>query len=108
MEYDCDQIDGIIAIIADILTSKRKSMMIGGERIPMWKLQKRMRDIDMPLMQYVLECLENNSSGVRNVRKYLIATLYNAPTTISTYYQQAVNCDMGNYEDKRKGEYHDD
>ena len=108
MEYDCDQIDGIIAIIADILTSKRKSMMIGGERIPMWKLQKRMRDIDMPLMQYVLECLENNSSGVRNVRKYLIATLYNAPTTISTYYQQAVNCDMGDFEDKRKGEYHDD
>ena len=108
MEYDCDQIDGIIAIIADILTSKRKSMMIGGERIPMWKLQKRMRDIDMPLMQYVLECLENNSSGVRNVRKYLIATLYNAPTTISTYYQQAVNCDIGNFEDKRKGEYHDD
>lgn len=88
---DREYLDGILAIMADQILSSRKSITISGERIPMWKVKKRLRDIDMLTMQYVLDSLANNRSQVKNIKKYLIATLINAPTTIQTYYQQAVN-----------------
>ena len=102
MEYDIAQVDELVSIMADLMSSNKKSMMVGGERIPLWKLKKRIQEIDMILMQYILECLSNNISKVRNVRKYLIATLYNAPTTMNTYYQQAVNYDMASFDSKKE------
>ena len=99
-----DQVNQILTIMADLITSGKKSIMISGERVPVWKVQKRMKEIDLFQMQYVLECLEKNRSDVRNIKKYLIATLYNAPTTVRTYYQQAVNYDMANSGGKKEGE----
>ena len=105
--YDTEQVNQILVIMADLLTSGKKSIMISGERVPIWKIQKRVKEIDLFQMQYVLECLEKNRSDVRNVKKYLIATLYNAPTTIRTYYQQAVNYDMANFGGTKEGEQYD-
>ena len=46
---------------------------------------------------YVMDCLKSNTTKVRNIRKYLLATLFNAPTTISSYYQAEVNHDLPQY-----------
>ena len=45
-------------------------------------------------IEYVMNCLKENTSKVRNIKKYLLAALFNAPTTISGYYQAEVNHDM--------------
>ena len=45
-------------------------------------------------IEYVVDCLKGNTSKVRNIKKYLLAALFNDPTTISGYYQAEVNHDM--------------
>ena len=45
-------------------------------------------------MEYVLECLRNNTTKVRNIRSYMLTTLYNAPVTCSNYYKAEVNHDF--------------
>lgn len=47
------------------------------------------------LIQYVMECLKSNTTQVRNIKQYLLATLYNAPTTIDSYYAAQVRHDFG-------------
>lgn len=46
-------------------------------------------------IQYVMECLKSNTTQVRNIKQYLLATLYNAPTTIDSYYAAQVRHDFG-------------
>ena len=46
-------------------------------------------------LQYVMECLKSNTTQVRNIKQYLLATLYNAPTTIDSYYAAQVRHDFG-------------
>ena len=48
-------------------------------------------------IQYVMDCLKETTSKVRNIKKYLLAALFNAPTTIKSYYQQEVNHDFPQY-----------
>ena len=52
-------------------------------------------------VQYVMDCMKNNTSYVRNIKKYLLAALYNAPTTINSYYSSLVQHDM--YGDGQRG-----
>ena len=58
--------------------------------------------LDSSHIQYVLSCLKENTTDVRNIRQYLLAALYNAPTTISAYYQAKVNYDFYGNRDERR------
>jgi hypothetical protein len=87
-------IDEIVEVMVDAITSKSETIRINGEDIPKNVVQSRFEKYDMELIQYVCECLRNNTTKVKNIRSYLLTTLYNAPTTISSYYQAEVNHDM--------------
>jgi hypothetical protein len=87
-------IDELIEVMVDAITSKSETIRINGEDIPKNVVQSRFEKYDMELIQYVCECLGNNTTKVKNIRSYLLTTLYNAPTTISSYYQAEVNHDM--------------
>ena len=50
--------------------------------------------LDYSHVEYVLHCLEGNTSKIKNIKKYLLAALFNAPSTISGYYRAEVNHDM--------------
>ena len=52
-------------------------------------------------VQYVMDCMKDNTTYVRNIKKYLLAALYNAPTTINSYYSSLVQHDM--YGDGQRG-----
>ena len=58
------------------------------------KIRSRLEKIDFHTMEYVLECLRNNTTKVRNIRSYMLTTLYNAPVTCSNYYKAEVNHDF--------------
>ena len=45
-------------------------------------------------IEFVMECLRNNTTEIRNMKQYLLAVLFNAPTTISNHYTAQVNHDM--------------
>jgi hypothetical protein len=57
-------------------------------------VQSRFEKYDMMLIEYVLECLHKNTTKVKNIRSYLLTALYNAPTTMNSYYKAEVNHDF--------------
>ena len=60
-------------------------------------VRDRFLKLDSSHIEYVLDCLEKNQQEVRNVKQYILATLYNASMTIDNYYQQMVQHDMANW-----------
>lgn len=50
--------------------------------------------LDSSHVQYVIDYMKNNTTYVRNIKKYLLAALYNAPATINSYYSSLVQHDL--------------
>ena len=93
-EYGQERVDQIVEIITDILASNRKSVMISGIRIPAEVVRGCYRKLNLFHIQYVFECLDATENRIKNVRRYLIATLYNAPSTMTEYYNNRVRADQ--------------
>jgi hypothetical protein len=85
---------GIQDLITDTVCSNRKTIRIAGDDKPTGIVKSRFMKLDQSHMEYILHCLHENTTKVRNMKQYLLATLYNAPTTISPYYQAWVNNDF--------------
>ena len=82
--------DELAALITDVLCSSQASFRIGGSQINGQLVRERFAELQQPHIEYVLDCLEKNTTRIRNIRSYLLTTLYNAPTTMAQYYQAAV------------------
>ena len=77
-----------------VVCSKRKTIRIAGDDKPVAVVKSQFMKIHSGHVEYVLDCLKNCSSKVRNIKQYILATLYNAPLTMQSYYQAWVNNDM--------------
>lgn len=86
----------IMELILDTVCSKRKTIRIAGDDKPLEVVKSRFMKLDYSHISYVLSCLKENSTQVRNIKQYLLAALYNAPLTISNYYQAMYNNDHAN------------
>ena len=91
--YDCDLLDEILDILVDTVCSTRKMIRIGGEDYPKEVVKSRLLKLDSGHIEYVISSLHENTTKVRNIRAYLLTSLYNAPTTINSYYTALVNHD---------------
>lgn len=58
-------------------------------------MKSRLMKLDSSHIQYILECLKENSTQIRNIKQYLLATLYNAPVTVDSYYSAQVQHEFG-------------
>ena len=92
--YDKETIDAILDLMLDTICSKRKNIRIAGDDKPMQVVKSQFLKLDSHHMEYVLDCLRNNTAEVRNIKQYMLATIYNSRITIDSYYQQMVNHDM--------------
>lgn len=92
--YDREIIEGIMELILDVVCSKRKTIRIAGEEKSINVVKGRFMKLTYSHIQYVLGCMKENTTKVRSIKQYLLATLYNAPITIGSYYQALVNNDM--------------
>ena len=79
----------------ETVTSRKKFLRICGEEKPREVVKSRLMKLDSSHIQYILECLKENSTQIRNIKQYLLATLYNAPVTVDNYYSAQVRRDMG-------------
>ena len=68
--------------------------MIARNEYPVQLVKSKFLKLHSGHIEYVVDCLKGNTSKVRNIKKYLLAALFNALTTISGYYQADVNHDM--------------
>ena len=98
--YDClateenrEQLDGIVELLTEVLCTRRSFIRISGVDYPAQMVKERFGQINSLHIQYVFECLENTASRIRNIRQYLLATLFNAPVTKGSYYDARVRYD---------------
>lgn len=87
-------VDNIVGIMADICAlPDSASVKVNGNAQTVSVVRERFLQIDSMHLEYIMDALDENPSNVRNIRAYLITTVFNAPTTISQYYRSKVNHD---------------
>ncbi len=91
---DEDTIYQIVDLLVDTCDSKRKLIRIAGDDKPAEVVLSRLKKLNADHIRFVLDCLAVNTSPIRNMKQYLLAALFNAPTTIQLYYQNKVNHDL--------------
>ena len=84
----------ILDLLVDVCCSKRSVIRIAGDDKPLAVVKSRFMKLNAEHIRYVLKCLSENTTRVRNIRQYLLTALYNAPATIRPFYQTWVNNDM--------------
>lgn len=72
------------------------SVRIGSKDIPYQLVKARLLKINAMHIEYVIDCLQKTTNKIHNIKAYLLTMLYNAPTTINSYYRTEVNYDMQN------------
>ena len=106
MKYDSrndrEMYEEIYETVCDIVCVKRNTIRINGEEYPYELVKSRFLKLNSSHVSYVMDCMRNTTTKITNIRSYLITALYNAPSTMSHYYQQEVQHDMygGGWEEK--------
>lgn len=94
MSIDRERIDELVELIVDTVCSSRRMIRIAGDDYPAQVVKSRFLKLDSSHIRYVLSSMADNTTYIRNIKKYLLAALYNAPATIGNYYSALVNHDM--------------
>ena len=89
-----ERLDEVADIIIETLCSTKDTINIAGEDYPARLVKDKMMKITSSHIEYVFDCLDKNTTYVRNIKRYLLATLFNAPSTIDSYYAALVNHDL--------------
>ena len=89
-----ETLEGIVDLLAETCSSKRKTIRIAGDDKPIEVVKSRLMKLNSMHIQFVLDCLKENTTYVRDMKQYLLTTLFNAPVTIDPYYQARVNYDQ--------------
>lgn len=93
---NADMIEELFELIVDTVCSSRAFIRIGKENLPAEIVRSRMMKLNAEHIRYLISCLNENTTKIRDIRQYLLTALYNAPATISSYYNQLVQHDMAN------------
>ena len=104
IEYDIiatpnnrEQINEMVEIMLDAVCSSKDTIRINGEDMPQAVVKSRFLKLNSSHIDYVFDALKNNPSDIRNIRSYLLTTLYNASLTMDNYWTARVNHDMFGY-----------
>ena len=92
--YDSEMLDNILELIVETVCTKRPLIRIGAEERPAEIVRSRFMKLNAEHIRYVMDCFKENTTKIRNIRQYMLTTIYNAPTTIDTYYDALVRHDM--------------
>lgn len=84
----------LFELICDVACVRRRGVKIGGENYPYELVKARFMKLNSSHLEYVIDCMRNTTTKIRNIKAYLITALYNASSTINNYYQQKVQEDM--------------
>ena len=89
-----EDLDEIVELIVETVCARRKTTRIAGADFPHEVVRSRFLKLDSSHIEFVMECLHNNSTEIRNMKQYLLTVLFNAPTTMNNHYTAQVNHDM--------------
>ena len=89
-----EDLDEIVELIVETVCARRKTTRIAGADFPHEVVRSRFLKLDSSHIEFVMECLHNNTTEIRNMKQYLLTVLFNAPTTMNNHYTAQVNHDM--------------
>lgn len=112
IDYDClvsdvgrsrkAQLDELIELMTEEIVLIGGDLTISGRNYPKEVVRSIFEKYNMETMKYVIDTINSNTTEVRNVRKYLLAALLNAPKTMSSHYQMQVNHDFSDDNNVRR------
>ena len=91
---DRERLNELVELMVDTVCSRRETIRIAGDDYPAEVVKSRFLKLNSSHIEYVLDRMRENTTYVRNIKKYLLAALYNAPATIDSYYASLVNHDL--------------
>lgn len=97
--YPKERMDEIVDIASEALCSRRSSITLGKDTYPYALVKDRLFRLDSSHIEYIISCINANTTEIHNIKPYLLKTLINAPATMESYYQTKVNHDL--YSERR-------
>jgi hypothetical protein len=93
-EHNRERLDEIVDLMVETLCSTKETINVAGDDYPAKLVKEKLLRINSLHIDYVFECLGKTTTYIRNIKRYLLATLFNAPSTIDNYYSALVNHDL--------------
>ena len=81
-------------LMVETLCSRKKTIVVAGDEYPAQLVRDKLLKLTPMHIDYAFECMDKNTTYIRNIKKYLLAVLFNAPSTIDHYYAAQVNHDL--------------
>jgi hypothetical protein len=94
LPYEHDRLDEIVELLVETVCSTKKYIRVAGSDYPAEVVRSRLLKLNMEHIKFVFDCLKENTTKIRNIKQYLLTTLYNAPSTIDNYYSARVQHDL--------------
>ena len=91
---DKDRLNEIVDLILETVCTARKQIRIAGDDYPAELVKAKFMKLNSSHIEFVLDCMQENTTEIRNIKQYLKAVLFNAPSTIDSYYTALVAHDM--------------
>ena len=89
-----EQLTEMLDLLTETVCTTRQTVRVAGNNVPAEIVKSRLLKLTDEHIRFVLGCLSRNTTKIRNIRQYLLTTLYNAPTTIDNYYAAMVSHDL--------------
>ena len=89
-----DYLETIVELMAETLCSAKRNIRVAGDELPAEVVKERLMQVDSEIVGFVLDSLKMNTTKIRNIKQYLLTTLYNAPVTIGSHFTSLVNHDL--------------
>ena len=97
LNRDAAMLDEIVDLMTETVCTHKSSLVIDGDTYPAAIVKSKLLKLTSEHIEYVIDCMRENTSDIRNIKKYLLAALFNAPSTIDSYYTTKVHHDMANF-----------
>jgi len=92
--YGVERINELVQFLLDAICTRRKHIRIDSADYPKDVVKSRLLKLNVSHIEYVLDCMDQNTAKIRNIKSYLLTALYNSLGTMDTYYRSAVNHDL--------------
>ena len=91
---DREQLDEIVDLVQETVCSTRSQIRVAGNDYPAEVVRSKLLKLNSEHIRFVTDCLKQNTTRIRNIRQYLLTVLFNAPSTMNSYYTALVAHDM--------------
>lgn len=94
LKADISMLDEIVDLLIETVCTSKQYLTIAGDTFPSAVVKSKLLKLNAEHIEYVIDCMKSNTTDVRNIKKYMLAALFNAPSTIDSFYTSKVNHDF--------------